>query len=237
MNIIVTGASRGIGYELAACFASDTKNSVLAISRNAKKLEDLREECMLKYSGCRLNILPFDLEDTVGIEGELRHRIEEYYDSLDVLVNNAGFLVKKSVLEIDPSDARRMMNVNVLAPLVLVRTLVPLLEKSGNAHVVNIGSMAGVAGGKKFPGLSAYSASKGAVHILTECLAVELGDQNIRCNALALGSVETEMLAAAFPGLEAPLKAAEMASFIRQFALEGHRYFNGKTLPVAVSTP
>jgi NAD(P)-dependent dehydrogenase (short-subunit alcohol dehydrogenase family) len=72
---------------------------------------------------------------------------------------------------------------------------------------------------------------------LTECLAEELNGKNIFVNCLALGSVQTEMLSAAFPGYKAPLKAQEMAEFVCQFALTGHRYFNGKILPVSSTTP
>ncbi len=88
--------------------------------------------------------------------------------------------------------------------------------------------MGGVQGSVKFPGLSLYSASKGALAILTECLAEELKDSEIKANALAIGAVQTEMLTEAFPGYKAPLQPEEMASFIANFALTGHHYFNGK---------
>ena len=237
MNIIVTGASRGIGYEVARKFASDRSNSVLVISRNKKKLNDLKKACMEADQGSHVIVMPFDLEDLKGIETGLKYGIAEHFNSLDIFINNAGLLFNKPVMEMDLSDAQRMMTVNYLALMILVRSLMPLLEKPLESHVVNIGSMAGVQGGKKFAGLSAYSASKAAVHVLTECLAEEFKDSGISFNALALGSVQTEMLAEAFPELEAPLKPDEMADFIVGFALSGNRYFNGKTLPVAIPTP
>ncbi|MFC2098272.1 SDR family NAD(P)-dependent oxidoreductase [Bacteroidota bacterium] len=237
MNIIVTGASRGIGYELARKFASDKDNAVLVISRNEKRLQQLERQCLSDNPECRLILLPFDLENLESIETELRQQISGHFDSLDVLVNNAGLLIKESILKLDPSDAQRMMNVNFIAPLVLVRSLLPLLEQGNSPHVVNIGSMAGVQGAKKFPGLSGYSASKAAVHILTECLAAEFTESRVRFNSLALGAVQTEMLGEAFPGMKAPLKTSEMADFVVDFATNGQKYFNGKTLPVAISTP
>jgi len=82
-----------------------------------------------------------------------------------------------------------------------------------------------------------YAASKGALAILTECMAEELKGRNIKANCLALGAVQTEMLAEAFPGYEAPVKPNEMASFIKNFALNGHHVYNGKILPVSLSTP
>jgi NAD(P)-dependent dehydrogenase (short-subunit alcohol dehydrogenase family) len=97
--------------------------------------------------------------------------------------------------------------------------------------------MGGFQGSAKFPGLSFYSASKAALCCLTECLATELKDKSIKMNALALGSVQTEMLDKAFPGYKAPVKAEEIAEFITDFAINGHRYVNGKVLPVSLSTP
>ncbi len=237
MNIIVTGASRGIGYETARLFCRDDENRVLVVSRNKERLEALRNECMKDNPGSGLHILSYDLENLQGIENDLVKDIGELFSSVDILINNAGLLIKKPVVEMDPEDAVRMMKVNFLAPMILSRSLMPLLGRAAKAHVVNIGSMAGVQGGKKFKGLSAYSASKAALHILTECLAEEFKDSGVRFNALALGSVRTEMLAEAFPGLEAPLDASGMAEYIKDFALRGQRYFNGKILPVAFSTP
>jgi len=106
-----------------------------------------------------------------------------------------------------------------------------------NAHIVNIGSMGGVQGSVKFPGLSVYSASKGALAILTECLAEELKNKHININCLALGAVQTEMFSTAFPGAKAVNSSEQMADFIVDFALKGNNLFNGKILPVSVSTP
>ncbi|HYW96685.1 MAG TPA: SDR family oxidoreductase, partial [Bacteroidales bacterium] len=103
--------------------------------------------------------------------------------------------------------------------------------------VVNIGSMGGFQGSVKFSGLSHYSASKAALAVLTECLAVEYNQTGIAFNCLAIGSVSTGMLNEAFPGYDAPVKPEDMADFIYDFAVNGHRFMNGKILPVALSTP
>jgi len=236
MNIIVTGASRGIGYEVARKFSVDKDNTVLVISRNKAGLADLKQKCIEAKHGSGIHLLPFDLENLEGIEGELKHKILDHFDSLDILINNAGLLIKKTVMELAPAEVYRMMTVNYLSPMILVRTLLPLLEKAEKAHVVNIGSMAGVQGVSKFPGLSAYSSSKAAIHVLTECLTAELINTGIHFNSLALGVVQTEMLDEAFPGLKAPLEAGDMADFIKDFAINGKRYFNGKILPVELSS-
>jgi NAD(P)-dependent dehydrogenase (short-subunit alcohol dehydrogenase family) len=97
--------------------------------------------------------------------------------------------------------------------------------------------MGGYQGASKFPGLSAYSSSKGALANLSECLAEEFKEDGIKVNCLALGAVQTEMLEAAFPGFQAPVSPVQMACHILNFAESGHTVYNGKVLPVSVSTP
>ena len=94
--------------------------------------------------------------------------------------------------------------------------------------------MGGFQGSAKFKGLSYYSASKAAIACLTECLANEFKPYGISVNCLALGSVQTEMLNEAFPGYKAPVDAKQMAGFIAEFALTGHRFFNGKIYLVII---
>ncbi|MBL7933330.1 MAG: SDR family oxidoreductase, partial [Bacteroidia bacterium] len=138
---------------------------------------------------------------------------------------------------ISSAELTSVYQTNVFAPFILTQKLVPLMGRKSKAHIVNISSMGGVQGSSKFPGLSAYSSSKTALCGLTECLAEELKTNNISVNCLAIGSVQTEMLAKAFPGYKAPLSAKQMAEFISDFALNGHKYFNGKIIPVSSTTP
>ena len=235
MKIIVTGASRGIGYSLVRLLARDSSHRIMAVSRNTGKLEDLTEVC--REDPGTVLAEPFDLENTEEIPARFVPAVEEHFDSLDILVNNAGLLVNKPFPELELEDMKRSMVVNYLAPVVLIKALLPLLQKARNPHVVNISSMGGVQGSVKFPGLSSYSSSKAALGVMTECLAEEFKESRIRFNTLALGSVQTEMLAEAFPGYQAPLSPEEMAAFIRDFALTGGKYFNGKIIPVSLSTP
>jgi NAD(P)-dependent dehydrogenase (short-subunit alcohol dehydrogenase family) len=235
MKIIVTGASRGIGYALVRSLARNGSHRILAVSRNTGKLEKLAEEC--KGDPGLVLVQPFDLEKPEEIPTRFIPAVQEHFDSLDILVNNAGLLVNKPFQKLDLEDLRRSMEVNYLAPVVLIRELLPLLQKAQNPHVVNISSMGGVQGSVKFPGLTSYSSSKAALGVMTECLAEEFKESRIRFNTLALGSVQTEMLAEAFPGYKASLSPEEMAGFIRDFAETGSRYFNGKIIQVSLSTP
>ncbi|UCG28027.1 MAG: SDR family oxidoreductase, partial [Bacteroidales bacterium] len=160
-----------------------------------------------------------------------------YFDHIDVLINNAGYLHAVSFEETESSEAGQMASTNFLAPAELIRKTIPLLGKAGPSHIVNISSMGGIQGSVKFRGLAFYSATKSALATLTECLAEEYKDQRIFFNCLAFGAVQTEMLSEAFPGYCAPITSAEAARFVVDFALTGYRYFNGKILPVSVTTP
>jgi 3-oxoacyl-[acyl-carrier protein] reductase len=146
-------------------------------------------------------------------------------------------LVSKPFADISVNDFESTYRVNVEAPFFFTQQLVLAMGITKTAHIVNISSIGGFIGSAKFAGLSAYSSSKGALSVLTECLAEELKDKNIRANCLCLGTVNTEMLKQAFPGYEAPLNPKQMADYIGNFALTGHTYFNGKVLPVSISTP
>lgn len=235
MKIIVTGASRGIGYELVRLLAQDSKHQILAVSRNHERLEKLRQDC--KGDPGKLLVQPFDLEMLEDISTRFLPAVQEHFDSLDILVNNAGLLVNKPFEQLNLEDLKRSLAVNYLAPVVLIQGLLPLLLKAQKPHVINISSMGGVQGSIKFPGLCSYSSSKAALGVMTECLAAEFKESRIRFNTLALGSVQTEMLEEAFPGYKAPLNPVEMAAFIKDFAENGGTYFNGKILPVSLSTP
>ena len=230
---IITGASKGIGRDTVRYFAQTQRHlRVLAIARDALSLESLRKE-LQAYHQFDLHVLALDLTSTD--QSVLLDWLAEH-GPVDGLINNAGLLINRPFEQLDEADWQSLLDINLLAPARLIRLLLPHLRTPG-AHLINVSSMGGFQGSAKFPGLSAYSASKGALAILTECLAEEFKEKGISVNCLALGAVQTEMLAAAFPGYEAPLQSAEMAEYFGWFLEKGHQFFNGKVLPVSVSTP
>ena len=225
-NIVITGTSRGIGYELVKLFSSAGHN-VLALSRNEIPVQNLELHNVHAFS--------FD----VCQEKDLQ-QMEDYINNVwrgkvDVLINNAGKLLNKPFKEITTQEFEEVYKVNVFGVAEITKRVLKFMASA--AHVVTISSMGGIQGSMKFPGLAAYSSSKGAVITLMELLAEEYKESGISFNTLALGAVQTEMLEEAFPGYQAPLSALEMAQYIKDFALTGGKYYNGKVLQVSSSTP
>lgn len=234
MNIIITGASSGVGFEAVIELVLSGKHKVIALARSQDKLERLLEIANNLSPEANLYALKFDIvhDDYDG----LQHFIATNFDNrVDVLINNAGVLINKPFTQLLETDFVEMLQSNFIGHVRMIQGVVGLMP--AGSHIVNIGSMGGFQGSAKFPGLSAYSASKAALHTLTECLAQEFIAQGIKVNCLALGSAQTEMLEKAFPGYESPVMAFEMGKYIADFALTGHQFFNGKVLPVALSTP
>jgi len=231
MNIVITGASSGIGREVAIRLSEEPGNKVYAIARSKKALGSLSAGARHK------NIVAMPLDITSGPSSlrELKKWLSEEAVKVDILINNAGHLVNKPFEEHDEADIASSVAVNFTSAAMLTAMLLPLMERG--AHVVNIGSMGGFQGSLKFPGLAWYSATKGALAILTECLAAEYAEHGISFNCLCPGAVQTDMFSKAFPGFIAPVSPAEMARFIADFAVNGNKFFNGKILPVALSVP
>ena len=223
-NIIITGTSRGIGYELALQFAN-AGHKVLAISR--KTSQALIENENITW-------LSVDLSKESELTA-VETFISQTWKKVDVIIHNAGSLVNKPFAQTTQEDFENVYKVNVFGVANLTRICLPYLQKG--SHVVSISSMGGIQGSVKFAGLSAYSSSKGAIITLSELLAEEYKEQGIAFNVLALGAVNTEMLNEAFPGYEAPTSAKEMAEYIFNFALKGNKYHNGKIIQVSSSTP
>lgn len=224
-NVVITGTSRGIGFELVKLFAKAGYH-VLALSRNEKPVNNLKLNNVSSFS--------FNLNHADNYKA-VETYINTNWKQVDILINNAGALINKPFSKTTISDFEAVYKTNVFGVAELTRVMLPYMKKA--SHVVTISSMGGVQGSVKFPGLAAYSSSKAAVITLTELLAEEYKETGISFNVLALGAVQTEMLEDAFPGYQAPITALEMAQYIFDFSLSGNKYYNGKLLQVANSTP
>jgi short-subunit dehydrogenase len=224
-KVIITGTSRGIGFELAKQYA-ENGHQVLAISRNSEPLSAVNHK--------NITVLSVDISNPHEVL-KIVDFVKNEWKKVDILINNAGKLINKPFTEISSKEFLEVYKVNVFAVAEITKLMIPFLQKG--SHVVTISSMGGVQGSIKFPGLAAYSSAKGAVITLSELLAEEYKAQQITFNILAIGAVQTEMLAEAFPGYQAPLSAVEMANYIYEFSLTGNKFYNGKVLQVSSSTP
>ena len=200
---------------------------MLALSRNAAPVSGL------EITNC--HCFSCDITDPDAIKKVPTFLKKKGWKHVDVLINNSGYLVNKPFSELSLEDFKQSYDVNVFGVFSLTQAVLPFFKKS--SHVVNISSMGGVQGSAKFPGLAAYSSSKGALITLTELLAEEFKQTGPSFNVLALGAVQTEMLEEAFPGYKAPLTAVQMAQYIIDFSLTGNTFYNGKVLEVSSSTP
>ena len=227
MNIVITGAGKGIGLALVRRFLQSQEHHVWVCSRDIAALQALKSP--------RLFAQVLDIAATPS--DAIAKKVSEHFNKVDILIHNAGILINKPFEATDLEDWQRVFDVNLFSVVKINQALLPLLCKSGAAHIVHVGSMGGFQGASKFPGLSAYSASKAALANLTECMAAELNSLGIHVNCLALGAVNTEMLRHAFPNYTADMSSDQVAEFMYDFSVNQRQFFNGKIIPVATSTP
>ena len=177
MNIVITGASKGIGREVTLRFAADPTNRILAIARSEKLLKSLSGESRHD----NISTLPADINKLASEPEKLLKQLKSLFKEVDILINNAGYLVPKPFVEMNHGDDDKVLATNFLAPMRLTRALLPYIKAKG--HIVNISSMSGYQGSSKYPGLSVYGAAKGALAILGESLATELGSSGPSINS------------------------------------------------------
>lgn len=234
MNIVITGASAGIGLDTALRLSQNPNHRIWAIARSADKLELLAQQA----AHANIEIIVFDMR--MGSYTDLLEQLSvaTQQAGIDVLINNAGNLINKPFQQLTDQDWLSLYEINVLGAVRMVRTLLPLLgQNTKPSHVVNIGSMGGFQGSSKFAGLAAYSASKAALANVSECMAEEFKHRNIAVNCVCLGAVQTDMLSKAFPDYQADMSSSKIAEYLTWFAEFGHDFQNGKVIPVSISTP
>lgn len=223
--VVVTGGSRGIGLQTIKRLLK-AGHRVINISRNTPEISSKDfGEGQFQHISADLQSLDRTSIQTVFSEA----------GRIDVLFNNAGKLINKPFLQLNQKDFQVVYQTNVFAIAELIQIAFDFFTPS--AHIVNVSSIGGICGSQKFPGLSAYASSKGAVTILTECLQAEFEHTGLSFNGLAFGAVQTEMLSEAFPGYKASMTAEEMSEFVCWFLLEGNNFFKGKVLPVSITNP
>ena len=189
---IVTGGSRGIGAEIARRFVAEGAK-VIATARRVPTAS----------SGEQPFFVAGDVSRTADVERIVAQAVSEF-GRLDILVNNAGIQLQRSIEETSEADWDEVMDVNVKGMFLYIKAALGPMRRSGGGAVINIGSYDGFVAD---PNFAAYCASKGAVHALTRAVAVDLGRDNIRCNVICPGWIETEMLEDYYDHLPDPAAA------------------------------
>ena len=209
---IVTGASKGIGAEIAKTLAAQGATVILA-ARSKDKLENLAAQ--IAETGGRAAAMTVDMADEASIDALVKN-VQEKYGALDILVNNAGITHSALLKDTSAQDWNRCMKVNATGPFILCREALGLLERSPRGYIINIGSVVSIKG---YPSQSAYTASKHALRGMTLSLAEELNNTNISVHTICPGGANTDMVGDVRPDINKdelilPHEIADIVRFI-----------------------
>lgn len=222
---LVTGASSGIGRATALLLARSGAR-VAALARNEAALLDLARE----GEGAIVPV-PCDLEREESVESAIAGVVARL-GAVSILVNNAGHIVPEPIDVMGTESWDRHFAVNVRAAYLAIRRVLPAMREAGHGAIVNVASISGVPGPQKFPGFTAYGASKGAIIALTESLAAEIRGSGVRVNCISPGSVETPMLRRVAPSLQPDMTPEEVAQTILFLASPRSAAINGQNIHV-----
>jgi NAD(P)-dependent dehydrogenase (short-subunit alcohol dehydrogenase family) len=185
-RVLVTGGSSGIGAGLAAAFAEQGATVGIA-ARRGDRLSEVLERCRAHSPASAMWVA--DLADSSAVDRLAEDALREF-GGIDILVNNAGIPKRRHVSKLDPATVEAVMAINYLSPVRLTLALLPQMLERGSGKVVNISS---VAAPLSSPGESAYSASKAALAVFSESMAVDLWDSGIKITVVYPGVVDTEL--------------------------------------------
>ncbi|MEZ5428217.1 MAG: SDR family oxidoreductase [Pyrinomonadaceae bacterium] len=191
-QILITGASRGLGRELALDFARQGASAIVLTSRRAEDLEEIKEEIAGIAPETGVRIVAADLSRPEEIERLVATALSEFGGRLDVLVNNASVLGPTPMpflLDYPLEDFREVLNVNLIAPFLLIKKALPAMIERGGS-IINVTSDAGRNG---YPGWGAYGISKFGIEGMSETWAAELEDSEVRVNRVDPGDMNTRM--------------------------------------------
>lgn len=221
---VVTGASSGIGRATAELLV-ERGARVAVLARRSGKLEEIvaAHQDVVAVTG--------DVSDETDVD-RLFAETEKRLGPCTLLVNNAGMVHPKLLVDTTPAEWDRMFAVNVRGAYLCARRALPAMIAAQRGSIINVSSISGIAGPEKFPGFVSYCASKAALIEMTEALAAEVKVHGIRVNCVSPGSVDTAMLQAASAGAVPDMSPAEVAEAILFLASERARPIAGQNLHV-----
>ena len=183
MVILVTGASRGIGREIAKVLAQKGNKVIANYNKSDEKAQKLKEESK------NIEIYKADVSKREEVHRMIRDILKKY-DKIDVLINNAGISESKLFTDVTDRDWNELINVNLYSVFCVTQEVLPIMIHNKNGCVINISSIWGIVGASCE---SIYSVTKAGINGMTKSLAKELGPSNIRVNAIAPGIIDTDM--------------------------------------------
>src|SRR5262245_2714411 len=213
--ILITGASRGLGRQLAIDYAREGAKGISITARNREALHDLQEKIRLVTPETRVITIAADLNRQEDIERVVATTFAEFDGRLDILVNNASTLGPTPMpylLDYPLEDFRRVLGVNLIAPYLFIKKVLPAMIERGGA-IINVTSDAGRVG---YPGWGAYGISKFGIEGMSETWAAELEGTGVRVNWVDPGSMNTAMHRLAEPE-EDPSQWADPADVTEVF--------------------
>ena len=187
-TVIITGGSEGVGAATARMFAEAGANLML-VARNKKNLDTLAEELRGKT---RVEVFAMDVSDAEACVDVFKKAAFEF-GRVDILVNNAGYHSRGLVEDVEVSDLGKMIDVNLKAPIMLMRIALPYMREAGGGAIINVGSLAGRS---PIPGSAGYAASKAGLRSFTYALGMELSDSNIKLAVVSPGPIDTGFIMA-----------------------------------------
>ncbi len=237
-TIVITGAGGGLGSVMAHTLAKHWAQ-VIITDIDEQKGEDCVKR--IKEENGKAEFYPLDVTSETGWKHTLDAVVEKYGE-INVLVNNAGINIRKPIEEMDLSEWNRMMEVNTGSVFLGCKYVIPIMRHQGGGAIINISSVCGLIGHLYTP--EAYTATKGAVTLLTKAIASHYGKYGIRCNSIHPSTVDTPLVQELFKSperkherlSEVPLgrlaSAADVANAVLYLASEEAGFINGVALPV-----
>ena len=235
-TIFITGGSRGIGKEIALKFAENGYNIVTNYVSDKTDVEGLKKK--FEEKGIKSLIIKADVTNSDEIESLVKKAIEEF-ESIDVLVNNAGITKDNLLMRMSEEEFSKVIDVNLKGTYIVTKIVSKYMMKKRKGNIINLSSVVGVVGNA---GQCNYSASKAGIIGFTKSIAKELASRNIRANAVAPGFIETDMTAVLGENVkeniynQIPLKrmgkAKEVANLVYFLGTEESSYITGQVISV-----
>jgi len=185
---LITGGAKGQGREEAKLFAKEGAKIVLG-----DILDNLGQEVAkdIQDTGGEATYVHLDVTNETDWKSSIKIILQKY-GRLDILVNNAGILIRKGIEDTTTEDWSRIMDINAKGAFLGIKSAIPVMRKSGGGSIINISSTAGLVASPS--GSASYTASKGAVRLLTKSTAIQYAHENIRCNSVHPGPIDTDMI-------------------------------------------